>query len=152
MGESLGAGRPGADILGLGDRPYIVSVGRVDEHKGSKMLARFFATYKERNPGPLALALVGPVSFDQEPHPDIVVTGAVDEPDKWDIVRDSLVAVSPSALESFSLVVVEAWVDRVPVLVNGCVRPDPGARRTVGRRAVVHLVSRVRGGARPAGG
>jgi glycosyltransferase involved in cell wall biosynthesis len=123
VGESQGRGRPGADILGLGDRPYVVSVGRVDEHKGSKMLARFFATYKERNPGPLALALVGPVSFDLEPHPDIVVTGAVDEPDKWDIVGDSLVAVSPSALESFSLVVVEAWVDRVPVLVNGACGP-----------------------------
>ena len=52
-----------------------------------------------------------------------MVTGAVDEPDKWDIVRDALVAISPSALESFSLVVVEAWVDRVPVLVNGACGP-----------------------------
>ena len=34
-----------------------------------------------------------------------------------------LVAISPSALESFSLVVVEAWVDRVPVLVNGACGP-----------------------------
>ena len=38
-------------------------------------------------------------------------------------MRDALVAVSPSALESFSLVVVEAWVDRVPVLVNGACGP-----------------------------
>ena len=112
VGESEGTGRPGGELLGLGDRPYVVSVGRVDEHKGSKMLASYFATYKERHPGPLALALVGPVSYELPPHPDIVVTGAVDEPDKWDIVRDALVAVSPSALESFSLVVVEAWVDR----------------------------------------
>ena len=51
------------------------------------------------------------------------MTGAVDEADKWDIVRDALVAVSPSALESFSLVVIEAWVDRVPVLVNGSCGP-----------------------------
>ena len=65
------------------------------------------------------MALVGPVSFELPPHPDIVVTGGVDEGDKWDIVRDALVAISPSALESFSLVVIEAWVDRVPVLVNG---------------------------------
>ena len=123
VGESEGTGRPGVELLGLGDRPYIVSVGRVDEHKGSKMLAAYFATYKERHPGPLALALVGPVSYQPPPHPDIVVTGPVDEPDKWDIVRDALVAVSPSALESFSLVVVEAWVDRVPVLVNGSCGP-----------------------------
>ena len=123
VGESEGSGRPGGELAGLGDRPYIVSVGRVDEHKGSKMLASYFATYKERHPGPLALALVGPVSVELPPHPDIVVTGPVDEADKWDIVRDALVAVSPSALESFSLVVVEAWVDRVPVLVNGACGP-----------------------------
>jgi glycosyltransferase involved in cell wall biosynthesis len=123
VGESAGAGRRGGDILGLGDRPYLVSVGRVDEHKGSKMLAAYFATYKERHPGPLALALVGPVSFDVEPHPDLVVTGTVDEGDKWDIVRDAQVAISPSALESFSLVVLEAWVDRVPVVVNGTCGP-----------------------------
>jgi glycosyltransferase involved in cell wall biosynthesis len=123
VGESAGAGRPGGTVTGLGDRPYIVSVGRVDEHKGSKMLASFFATYKERHPGPLALALVGPVSVDLDPNPDIVVTGTVSEADKWDIVRDALVAVSPSALESFSLVVLEAWVDRVPVVVNGTCGP-----------------------------
>ena len=123
VGESEGTGRAGGELAGLGDRPYIVSVGRVDEHKGSKMLATYFATYKERHPGPLALALVGPVSVQLPPHPDIVVTGPVDESDKWDIVRDALVAVSPSALESFSLVVVEAWVDRVPVLVNGACGP-----------------------------
>jgi glycosyltransferase involved in cell wall biosynthesis len=95
----------------------------VDEHKGSKMLASYFSTYKERHPGPLALALVGPISVALDPSPDIVVTGIVDEADKWDITRDALVAVSPSALESFSLVVLEAWVDRVPVLVNGTCGP-----------------------------
>ncbi len=31
--------------------------------------------------------------------------------------------MSPSALESFSLVVIEAWVDRVPVVVNGTCGP-----------------------------
>jgi glycosyltransferase involved in cell wall biosynthesis len=123
VGESAGVGRPGREILGLGDRPYIVSVGRVDEHKGSKMLAHYFAAYKERHPGPLAMALVGPVSVELDPHPDIVVTGTVSEPDKWDIVRDALVAVSPSALESFSVVVLEAWVDQVPVVVNGTCGP-----------------------------
>jgi glycosyltransferase involved in cell wall biosynthesis len=123
VGPSAGDGRPGADVVHLSDRPYIVSVGRVDEHKGSKMLASFFATYKERHPGPLALVLVGPVSVDLPPHPDIVLTGTVSEADKWDIVHDALVSVSPSALESFSLVVLEAWVDRIPVVVNG--RCDP---------------------------
>ncbi|MFC0082158.1 glycosyltransferase family 4 protein [Aciditerrimonas ferrireducens] len=120
------ARRPGGEVLGLGDRPYLVSVGRVDEHKGSVMLARFFAAYKERHPGPLALALVGPVAAEVPAHPDVVVTGVLDEQDKRDVVADALVAVSPSALESFSLVVLEAWTLGVPVMVNGTCGPTRG--------------------------
>ncbi len=123
VGEDAGTGRAGGDALGLGSRPYIVSVGRVDDHKGSSMLAAFFRTYKERRPGPLAMALVGPVAAKIPPHPDVVVTGAVSEADKWDIVRDAAVSVSPSALESFSLVVLEAWVQAVPVVVNATCPP-----------------------------
>jgi glycosyltransferase involved in cell wall biosynthesis len=100
-------GRSGGEVLGIGERPYVVSVGRVDEHKGSAMLAAFFATYKKRHPGPLALALVGPRAASIPEHPDIVLTGTVSEADKCDVVRDAMISISPSALESFSLVVRE---------------------------------------------
>lgn len=168
VGENAGTGRPGADVLGIGGRPYVVSVGRVDDHKGSSMLAAFFRQYKERRPGPLALALVGPVATSVPPHPDVVVTGTVDEADKWDIVRDAAVSVSPSALESFSLVVLEAWVQGVPVVVNATCPPtrehcersggglwfgsyrefeavldrllaDPGLRRSLGERGRAYV-------------
>ncbi|HTX62653.1 MAG TPA: glycosyltransferase family 4 protein, partial [Acidimicrobiales bacterium] len=110
--------RPGGAVLGLGDRPYVVSVGRVDEHKGSKMLAAYFAEYKARRPGPLALALVGPVAYRPPDHPDVVLTGMVRDEDKCDVMRDALAFVSPSALEAFSLVVAEAWTLELPVVVN----------------------------------
>jgi len=113
-----GAGRPGGEVLGLGDRPYLCYLGRVDEHKGCGMLAEYFATYKERHPGDLALALVGPVSDRAPEHPDIVVTGTVSDADKWDILSGARAMVNPSAYESFSLVVLEAWTVGVPVLVN----------------------------------
>ena len=116
-------GRPGGEILGIGDRPYVVSVGRVDDHKGSSMLAAFFRTYKQRHPGPLALALVGPVAASIPDDDDVVLTGSVSEADKWDIVRDATVSISPSALESFSLVVLEAWEQSVPVVVNATCDP-----------------------------
>jgi glycosyltransferase involved in cell wall biosynthesis len=116
-------GRPGGEVLGIGDRPYVVSVGRVDDHKGSSMLAAFFRTYKDRHPGPLALALVGPVAAQIAEDDDIVLTGAVSEADKWDIVRDATISISPSALESFSLVVLEAWEQSVPVVVNATCDP-----------------------------
>lgn len=110
--------RRGGEVLGIGDRPYVVSVGRVDAHKGSKMLAAYFAEYKKRRPGPLALALVGPVAYQPPHHPDVVCTGIVGEEDKFDVLRDATVFVSPSALEAFSLVVPEAWSLEVPVVVN----------------------------------
>ncbi|HEY5024011.1 MAG TPA: glycosyltransferase family 4 protein, partial [Acidimicrobiales bacterium] len=119
----VNGGRAGADILGIGDRPYVVSVGRVDEHKGSAMLAAFFTTYKKRHPGPLALALVGPKAAVIPDHEDIVLTGPVSEADKCDIVRDAMISISPSALESFSLVVLEAWEQCVPVMVNATCDP-----------------------------
>jgi len=116
-------GRAGGAVLGIGDRPYVVSVGRVDEHKGSSMLASFFRTYKQRHPGPLALALVGPIAASIAQHDDIVLTGTVSEADKGDIVRDATASISPSALESFSLVVLEAWQQSVPVMVNATCDP-----------------------------
>jgi glycosyltransferase involved in cell wall biosynthesis len=119
VNEPAGAGRRGGDILGLGDRPYLCYLGRVDEHKGCGMLADYFAEYKRRHPGDLALAFVGPVSTTAPEHPDIVATGTVSEADKWDILAGAQVMVTPSAYESFSLVVLEAWTLGVPVLVNG---------------------------------
>ncbi|MGH8987610.1 MAG: glycosyltransferase family 4 protein [Acidimicrobiales bacterium] len=110
--------RSGTDVLGVGDRPYVVSVGRVDEHKGSKMLAAYFAEYKARRPGPLALALVGPLAFRPPDHPDVVLTGTLSDQDKYDVLRDALAFISPSALEAFSLVVAEAWTVELPVVVN----------------------------------
>ncbi len=119
VNEPTGAGRRGGEVLGLGDRPYLCYLGRVDEHKGCGMLADYFAEYKARNPSDLALAFVGPVSAKAPVHSDIVVTGTVSEADKWDILAGADVMVTPSAYESFSLVVLEAWTLGVPVLVNG---------------------------------
>ena len=121
---SARSGTPGAQVVGLEPgTPYVVSVGRVDEQKGSVMLARFFAAYKDLHPGPLKLVLVGPVSAPPPPHPDVVVAGTLSEEHKADVVADALVSISPSAMESFSLVVVEAFELGVPVMVNGTCGP-----------------------------
>lgn len=128
-----GTGRPGAGLLGIGDRPYVCYLGRVDEHKGCGMLADYFARYKERHPGDLALALVGPVSDQAPRHPDIVVTGTVSEADKWDILAAAQAMVTPSAYESFSLVLLESWTLGLPVLVNAtCAATMEHCRRSGG--------------------
>jgi glycosyltransferase involved in cell wall biosynthesis len=52
------------------------------------------------------------------PHPDVIVTGPVDEDVKWAGLRGCLAFVSPSPLESFSIVLMEAWSVEKPVVVN----------------------------------
>jgi glycosyltransferase involved in cell wall biosynthesis len=103
----------------LGERPYLLYVGRLDPGKGSDELADYFTTYKARRPGDLALAVVGDPVKPLPPHPDIVCTGWVDEAVKTDALAGCAALVMPSYFESFSLVVVEAWAHRRPVLVNG---------------------------------
>jgi glycosyltransferase involved in cell wall biosynthesis len=154
VNDPAGAGRPGGDVLGIGDRPYLCYLGRVDEHKGCLMLAEYFTRYKERHPGDLALALVGPVSDKAPHHPDIVVTGTVSEPDKWDILAGATAMVNPSAYESFSLVLLEAWTLGVPVLVNAaCAATMEHCRRSGGGlwfdsyRSFEVAVDRLAGGA-----
>jgi len=94
--------------VGLGDRPYVVSVGRCRRAQGVQdagVVLRHL--HRSGHPGPLRSRSSGRSRWTIPPHPDIVVTGAVAESDKWDIMRDALVSVSPSALESFSLVGIE---------------------------------------------
>jgi glycosyltransferase involved in cell wall biosynthesis len=113
--------------------PYLLCLGRVDEHKGTSLLAAFFARYKVRRPGPLRLVLAGPVVEAPPDHPDIDVVGSVSEGDKWDLLGGASALVSPSPWEAFSLVVAEAWSARTPVLVNaGCAATVEHCRRSGG--------------------
>jgi glycosyltransferase involved in cell wall biosynthesis len=105
--------------LGLDDDPYVLCLGRVDDGKGARLLAECFASYRARRPGaPLRLVYAGPVVHAPAAHPGIVVAGRVDEATKWGLLRGALALVSPSAYESFSIVLMEAWSVGIPALVN----------------------------------
>jgi glycosyltransferase involved in cell wall biosynthesis len=103
---------------GVADRPFLLCLGRVDEGKGSALLHAYFVAYKRRHPGPLALVFAGPVVNSLPPDPDVLVLGEIDERVKWGLLRASELLVSPSPLESFSLVLLESWSAGVPALVN----------------------------------
>lgn len=107
------------DRFGLGDRPYLLFLGRVDPGKGSDEVERFFRAYKERNPGPLALVVMGQAVTTPEEHEDVIVTGFVDEQTKSDGLAGASIFVQPSYFESFSIALVEAWLHGVPGLVQG---------------------------------
>jgi glycosyltransferase involved in cell wall biosynthesis len=104
--------------FGVDDVPYLICIGRVDDQKGTGMLWHFFRAYKRRHPGPLRLVFVGQVIDVPDPADDIVVTGMVDDADKWALLRGAEALVAPSPHESFSLTVIEALTAGVPVLVN----------------------------------
>ncbi|NNN10652.1 MAG: glycosyltransferase family 4 protein [Acidimicrobiaceae bacterium] len=110
----------GQEVLGLSPaEPYLCALGRVDTLKGTTMLAHFVSTYRERHQKNVSLALVGPVAIAPDEQPWLKITGQVSEEEKWAILRDCTLFVSPSYYESFSLVIMEAWSVGVPVLVNG---------------------------------
>lgn len=113
--------------------PYLVCLGRVDSHKGTTLLARYFARYKERHPGPLRLVLAGPVVDAPPAHPDVDLLGPVSDAAKWALLSGASALVSPSPWEAFSLVVAESWSARTPVLVNaGCAATVEHCRRSGG--------------------
>ena len=118
---------------GLGDAPYLVVVGRIDPAKGSSEVSDFFAEYKRRRPGPLRLVMVGEPVVPPPPHPDVVVTGYVDDAARRGAVDGALALVQPSYFESFSMVLAEAWAQGRAALVQGrCAVLDGHARRSGG--------------------
>lgn len=118
---------------GLGDRPYLLALGRVDPSKGLDELFDFFTGYKARNPSDLALLVMGEPVRPLPDHPDVVPTGYVDEDVKQAALSGCLALAHPSYYESFSIVLAEAWAQRRPGLVQGnCAVLEGQARRSGG--------------------
>ncbi len=119
--------------FGVGEGPYLLYTGRIDPHKGSVELFDFFAAYKQRNPGPLKLVIVGEPVRPLPPHDDVIVTGFVSEAAKHGAMAGCIAFVHPSYFESFSIVLCEAWAHAKPALVQGrCDVLDGMARRSGG--------------------
>jgi glycosyltransferase involved in cell wall biosynthesis len=104
---------------GLGDLPYLLFLGRLDPGKGSDELYRYFVELRRTHGLAMKLVIVGEPVSRPEPHPDVIVTGFVDEQTKLDATAGATIFIQPSYFESFSLALCEAWVMRVPALVQG---------------------------------
>ena len=104
--------------FGLGERPYLLYVGRLDPHKGTEELYDQFLAYKQRHPGPLALVYLGEPVRTMAAHPDVFVTGFVDDTTRWSALRGCRALVMPSWFESFSMALTEAWAVARPALVQ----------------------------------
>jgi glycosyltransferase involved in cell wall biosynthesis len=92
--------------------------GRLEYGKNVPLLLDYFVRYKAERPGPLALALTGNGDVVLPARPDIVELGFLEEADLHDAYAATTLLVQPSLHESFSIVIMEAWLQGTPVLVH----------------------------------
>jgi glycosyltransferase involved in cell wall biosynthesis len=108
--------------LGLGDEPFALCLGRVDRGKGTHDLVERFGRFRAAR-GRGRLVLAGPVAESPPDVPGVTCLGPIPEEHKFGIVAAADVLVNPSFYESFSIVILEAWLAGTPVLVNGWCAP-----------------------------
>jgi glycosyltransferase involved in cell wall biosynthesis len=117
-----------SDISGeIEKEQYILYAGRKDEGKNIYLLLDYFQKYKEDNKNvPLKLVLIGggklkDKSIKKEHTQDVVDLGFVSLEEKSFLMENSLMLCQPSVHESFSIVIMESWLGKRPVLVHeGC--------------------------------
>lgn len=105
----------------------LLYVGRRDESKNITLLLAYTREYWARRGIPLYLLLAGrgtltiPASLDVQRSGDLLICdlGYLDEQAKHDAYAAADLFVLPSLYESFSIVLMEAWLQGTPALVHG---------------------------------
>jgi glycosyltransferase involved in cell wall biosynthesis len=121
---------PGAEI-GLGvdlpplpsmgttaDPPTLLYVGRVHTSKNCEQLYEYTLRYKAERRSPLQLVFAGRADIALPEHPHVLHLGYVSDHEKQRWLEQCTLLVQPSAVESLSIVCLEAWAAGKPTLVN----------------------------------
>lgn len=103
------------------EEPFILYAGRKDAGKKVDILLSYFSEYKKRNQSELKLVLIGGGEIDipSAIREDVYDLGFVSIQDKYDAYAAAEFLCQPSTHESFSLVIMESWLSKRPVLVSG---------------------------------
>lgn len=112
---------PEAFCSSRGIKPgYLLYAGRREEAKGVKDLLTHYGRFRSEYPAAPPLALMG--SGDLEPPadvaPHVIDLGFVPDDEKAAAFAAASVLLHPSRLESFGMVLLEAWISGTPALVN----------------------------------
>lgn len=102
------------------DTPFLLYSGRLETAKKVPLLIEWFVAYKRDRPeSSLILALAGQGDIALPDRADIVKLGMiVDRQELADVYAASLALCQLSLNESFSIVMMEAWQQRRPVIVH----------------------------------
>lgn len=97
---------------------YLVYCGRYSAQKGVPQLLQYAERYWQGRPGRFRLVFLGDGEVPIPEAPWVSNLGFVDEDTKARVLREAAALVQWSRQESLSLVVLEAWAQGTPVLVN----------------------------------
>ena len=104
--------------------PFLLYAGRKAREKNTPLLVEYYARYRFTHPDrPLKLVLIGGggVRVPERLGRDVLDLGFVPAQDKLDAYAAALALCQPSLMESFSIVMMEAWLAGAPALVHaGC--------------------------------
>ena len=109
---------------GISD-PFILYLGRIEPNKGCATLLEYFGNYLESGGPPgtnvrnVQLVMAGFPNMPIPSHPSIRCLGVVDDAMRETLLAKARLLVVPSPFESLSMVLLEAWNQGLPALVNG---------------------------------
>ena len=98
---------------------FVLYVGRIDENKGCRELFDHFRRYAAEVSERMQLVLAGAPVMEIPSHSRIRHLGFVTDEEKYDALAAADALLMPSYYESLSMVTLEAWAMRLPVLTNG---------------------------------
>lgn len=116
-----GVGIDVADVdpnISLSNEDYILYLGRVCHGKNCGQLFRFFADFVSSTQSKIKLIVAGGANMELPEHPQIEYLGFVTEEVKSALLENARLLVIPSLYESLSIVLLESFSHKTPVLVN----------------------------------
>jgi glycosyltransferase involved in cell wall biosynthesis len=108
---------PFAETRGLGR--YLLYAGRIEEGKRIHVAVEYALRHAAERPDAPKLVLIGSGTYQppDEAQGTVVHAGFLSEEERRGAYADALALINPSEMESFSIVLMEAWREGTPALV-----------------------------------